>query len=224
MNIIEVVSLSKIYRTGTEEVDVLQELNLTLEEGETTVITGESGSGKTTLLNLIGGLDNATSGNIFFNESDIVGQSEAELTRYRSSSLGFIFQFHYLLKDFTALENVMLPALIEGLSLRVAGDRAEDLLDRVGLLKRKAHYPVELSGGERQRIAVARSLMNDPVLILADEPTGNLDEKNSDQVKKVLFELVGEYKKTMLMVTHDTELAARGDYHFCLEHGRLKRK
>ncbi len=224
MNIIEVVSLSKTYRTGSEEVDVLQELNLTLEQGETTVITGESGSGKTTLLNLIGGLDNATSGNIFFNESDIVGQSEAELTRYRSSSLGFIFQFHYLLKDFTALENVMLPGLIEGLSLRVAGDRAEDLLDRVDLLKRKAHYPVELSGGERQRIAVARSLMNDPVLILADEPTGNLDEKNSDQVKKILFELVCEYKKTMLMVTHDNELAAMCDYHFCLEHGRLKRK
>ena len=121
--------------------DVLQELNLTLEEGKTTVITGESGSGKTTLLNLIGGLDNATSGNIIFNGSDIVGQSEAKLTRYRSSSLGFIFQFHYLLKDFTALENVMLPALIEGLSLQEAKNRAEDLLGRVGLLKRKAHYP-----------------------------------------------------------------------------------
>ncbi len=224
MNIIEVVSLSKTYRTGTDEVEVLQELNLILEEGETTVITGESGSGKTTLLNLIGGLDDATSGNIIFNGSDIVGQSEAELTRYRSSSLGFIFQFHYLLKDFTALENVMLPALIEGLSLRVAGNRAEELLNRVDLLKRKAHYPVELSGGERQRIAVARSLMNDPVLILADEPTGNLDEKNSDQIEKILFELVCEYKKTMLLVTHDNELAARGDYHFCLEHGRLKRK
>jgi len=224
MNIIEVVSLSKTFRTGTEEVEVLQGLTLTLKEGETTVITGESGSGKTTLLNLIGGLDRATSGNIIFAGSDIVGQSEAELTRYRSRSLGFIFQFHYLLKDFTALENVMLPALIEGLSLRVAGDRAEDLLGRVGLLKRKDHYPVELSGGERQRIAVVRSLMNDPGLILADEPTGNLDEKNSDQVKKILFELVCEYKKTMLLVTHDKELAARGDYHFCLEHGRLKRK
>lgn len=224
MSIIEVVSLYMTYRTGTEEVKVLQGIKLSLEEGETTVITGESGSGKSTLLNLLGGLDRATSGNIYFRGTDIVGKSEAELTLYRSSSLGFIFQFHYLLKDFTALENVMLPALIEGKTQRDARDKAEGLLNRVDLLKRKTHYPVELSGGERQRIAVVRSLMNDPELILADEPTGNLDEKNSEQVKKILFELVSEYNKTMLLVTHDSELAKRGDYHFYLEHGKLKRK
>ncbi|MBA7631095.1 Lipoprotein-releasing system ATP-binding protein LolD [subsurface metagenome] len=221
MMILEMISLLKVYRTGAEDLTVLKGINFSIEEGTTAGISGESGSGKSTLLNLIGGLDSITSGQILFRGSPIQDRDESELTEYRSRQVGFIFQFHYLLKDFTALENILMPAYILGTPLSTARLRADALLKRVGLGARRDHYPVQLSGGERQRVAVARALMNDPELILADEPTGNLDEKNSIQVKNLLYELVKEDGKTMILVSHDPELAGSGDRHYHLENGIL---
>lgn len=221
MMILEMISLLKVYRTGSEDLTVLKGINFSIEEGTTAGISGESGSGKSTLLNLIGGLDSITSGQILFRGSPIQDRDESELTEYRSRQVGFIFQFHYLLKDFTALENILMPAYILGTPLSTARLRADALLKRVRLGARKDHYPVQLSGGERQRVAVARALMNDPELILADEPTGNLDEKNSIQVKNLLYELVKEDGKTMILVSHDPELAGSGDRHYHLENGIL---
>jgi len=172
---------------------------------------------------MIGGLDDVTAGKIEVNKIKITELDEYELADYRNKVIGFIFQFHYLLKDFTALENVMMPCIIANLPLKEARVKALKLLHDVGLDKRKEHYPSRLSGGERQRIAVARALINDPKLILADEPTGNLDERNSEIVLNLLFELVTRYKKTMIMVTHDTGIITRSDESYLLEHGVLKK-
>ena len=220
--VLQAEGLRKTFRSGQEDLVVLDGLELSVPEGATVVISGESGSGKSTLLNLLGGLDAPTAGRIFFRGSEVTGRSEAELQQYRARSLGFIFQLHFLLKDFTALENVLLPALILGLPSSQARTRAEHLLAQVGLSARRQHYPVELSGGERQRVAVARALMNDPELILADEPTGNLDERSSSQVRELLFGLVAEYRKTLLLVTHASDLAAAVQSRYVLEHGRLR--
>ncbi len=221
--LLEAVGLRKVFRAGSEDLTVLDGVSLAVREGSTVVISGESGSGKSTLLHLIGGLDSPTAGRIRFAGVEITGLAEAELVEYRSRRLGFIFQLHYLLKDFTALENVYLPALIAGAAGPTARRRAARLLEQVGLGGRRAHFPVELSGGERQRVAVARALMNDPQLILADEPTGSLDERSSAQIRDLLFGLVGEYRKTMILVTHSRELAEAGDQRLVLEHGRLRR-
>lgn len=217
-------SLRKIYRTGSETLEVLRDVNLSVDAGRTVVITGESGCGKTSLLSLIGGLDTPTDGQIFLREADITSLSEDELSVYRRDTIGFIFQFHFLLRDFTALENIMMPSYIAGENPAVATRKAENLMESVGLKARSHHYPVELSGGERQRVAVARALVNDPAIILADEPTGNLDEKNSKVVENLLFELVGKHKKTLILVTHDRGLARLSDQHFELVHGVLVAK
>ena len=221
MTVLSVHSLKKSYQTGTETIRVLRDVNLSVDAGTTVVITGESGCGKTSLLGLIGGLDSPTGGQIFIESREISALSEEELSEYRSRTIGFIFQFHFLLKDFTALENVMMPSFIIGENRGVARHRAEELIESVGLAARAQHYPVELSGGERQRIAVARALVNNPAIILADEPTGNLDEKNSRIVEDLLFELVHKYGKTLVVVTHDRGLARVGDRHFELSHGVL---
>jgi len=222
MTVLEMQSVKKSFQLGSETINVLKEINLHLEDGTTTVITGESGCGKSTLLNLAGGIDAPDTGKIIYNTVDISGFDENMLAEYRSRIIGFIFQFHFLLKDFTALENVMMPAIITGKSFKVARERANGLIADVGLANRKEHYLVHLSGGERQRIAVARSLMNDPALIVADEPTGNLDENNSRLVQDILFELVQKYHKTLLVVTHDKELARRCHNRYTLESGMLK--
>jgi lipoprotein-releasing system ATP-binding protein len=221
MPILSIQSLKKNYQTGSETIQVLRDVNLSVDAGDTVVITGESGCGKTSLLSLIGGLDTPTEGQIFIEGREISGLSEEDLSDYRSKKIGFIFQFHFLLKDFTALENVMMPSYIVGEDHQEARKKAEELIGSVGLADRAHHYPVELSGGERQRIAVARALVNDPPIILADEPTGNLDEKNSKVVEDLLFELVQKYRKTLVMVTHDRALARLGDRHFELSHGVL---
>lgn len=221
--ILDVRDVKKVYRSGCEDLIVFEEVSFEVEEGTTAVISGESGSGKTTLLNLIGSLDSASDGRIIFKGRDIAAEEEDELIEYRSRFLGFIFQFHYLLKDLTALENVLIPSLIARVPRALARRRAMDLLTQVGLIERMSHYPIQLSGGERQRVAVARALMNEPQLILADEPTGNLDERNSQAVQELLFKLVKAHGKTMILVTHAAEFARMGDEHYLLEHRRLRR-
>lgn len=221
-NILTIKNLEKVYVTDSEKLTVLKGLNLTVDEGSKIAIVGESGSGKSTLLNIIGGIDNATSGSVQAGDWEVTNLSEVKMSEYRSHFLGLIFQFHYLLKDFTALENVYMPALIAGLSKKEAIERAKALLSDVGISDRINHLPSQLSGGERQRVAVARALINDPSLILADEPTGNLDPANAQKIGQLLFSMADKYKKTLILVTHDMNLAAKGDSQFRIVEGRLK--
>jgi lipoprotein-releasing system ATP-binding protein len=217
--LLELRSLSKNFPSGNEELRILKELDWDLDSGIRVVITGESGSGKSTLLNIIGGLDKASSGVVRVGSLQLDTLDEKALTAYRRDFVGFIFQFHYLLKDFTALENVMLPAFVGGLPRKAAMERARALLSDVRLDSRAGHFPSQLSGGERQRVAVARALVNEPQLILADEPTGNLDPANSAHVAELLFELAKKHGKTLVVVTHDERVAARGDLRVHLEAG-----
>ena len=221
MGIVTLRNIHKVYHTGPEELPVLKGITADFTQGHITVVTGESGSGKSTLLNIIGGLDQPTKGEINSVGYEVNRLSEEELTEYRGKVIGFIFQFHYLLKDFSAVENIMLPALMRGSTKKEAREKAEHILQHVNLYDRKLHLPSQLSGGERQRIAVARSLINDPEIVLADEPTGNLDEKNSRKVEELLFKLVEMYGKTMVLVTHDKVLARCGNERFELDHGEL---
>lgn len=221
-NILTIKNLEKVYVTDSEKLTVLKGLNLSVDEGSKIAIVGESGSGKSTLLNIIGGIDNATSGSVQAGEWEVTKLNEVKMSEYRSHFLGLIFQFHYLLKDFTALENVYMPALIAGLSKKEAIERAEALLCDVGVSGRMNHLPSQLSGGERQRVAVARALINDPNLILADEPTGNLDPANAQKIGELLFSMADKYKKTLILVTHDMKLAANGDSQFRIVEGHLK--
>ncbi len=219
--ILEVEKVEKQYVSASETLTILRGLDLNVSRGEKIIITGDSGSGKSTLLNIIGGLDTVTGGSVRAGEFEVTALDEDGLSAYRSRFLGFIFQFHYLLKDFSALENVFLPAYMAGEPKKRARERARQLLCDVGLEHRLSHLPSQLSGGEQQRAAVARSLINDPDLILADEPTGNLDPANASLVEDMLFSVVDRYGKTLLLVTHDRELSARGDVRYCLEKGRL---
>lgn len=224
-NIIEIKNLEKTYVSDSESLTVLKDLNLTVQEGSRIVIVGESGSGKSTLLNIIGGIDRMTSGTVLAGPQgkwDLSCLSEAQISEYRSSFLGLIFQFHYLLKDFTALENVYMPAYIAGVPKKQAEEKALELLQDVGVYERRNHLPSQLSGGERQRVAVARSLINDPSLILADEPTGNLDPANAQMIGSLLFSMVDKYKKTLLLVTHDLSLARNGGKCFKIVKGTLE--
>ncbi|MBQ0162656.1 MAG: ABC transporter ATP-binding protein [Treponema sp.] len=210
-SIIQISDLEKTYVSKGENLTVLKGLNLEVEEGKKVTIVGQSGNGKSTLLNIISGIDSITSGSVKVGEYDLSKMSENELCKYRSEFIGLVFQFHYLLKDFTALENVFLPAFMAGMNKKDAEEKALSLLEDVGLLERKDHLPSELSGGERQRIAVARALINDPKLILADEPTGNLDPQNAEVIANLLFSVSEKYNKTLILVTHDMQIAKRGD-------------
>ena len=195
--IVEIKNLEKTYETDSEKLTILKNVNLCVEQGTKVVITGESGSGKSTLLNMLGGIDTITNGTIVAGKWNLSDLSERDIAEYRKSFLGLIFQFHYLLKDFSALENVYLPAYMAGVPKKQAVEKAEALLKDVGVYERKNHLPSQLSGGERQRVAVARSLINDPQLILADEPTGNLDRTNASLIGNILFEMVEKYNKTL---------------------------
>ena len=221
MNNILIENLYKSYNNGNEELPILTNLNLIIEPNTRVILSGNSGSGKSTLLNLISGMDRVTRGTIIVNDQPVHKLDENTLASFRSDSIGLIFQFHYLLKDFTAVENVMLPAYMTGMDKIEAMDRAKQLLIEVGLGDRLNHIPSKLSGGERQRVAVVRSLINDPGIILADEPTGNLDDSNSRKVEELLFELVKNHGKTLLLVTHDRVLAGKGDRQLKLENGKL---
>ena len=218
---ISLQALRKEYLSGTETLVILDDISLEIPSASLVVVTGESGSGKTTLLNLLAGLDRPTSGSIRVGDWDVSGATEAKMSQYRSRVISLVFQFHYLLKEFTALENVMLPAYMAGTSRRKATERARELLSLVGLADRGHHYPSQLSGGERQRAAVARALINDPAILLADEPTGNLDERNSRMVEELLFELSGRLDKTLVVVTHNMRLAEDATMHLHLANGKF---
>lgn len=220
-DLIHIENLEKTYTTESENLTILKNLTMIVEPGEKCVIVGKSGSGKSTLLNIIGGLDTATSGKVIVNGNDISKMSEDSLASYRQKFLGLVFQFHYLLKDFSALENIFLPAYMAGIPKKVAMRRARTLLNDVGLSDRADHLPSALSGGERQRIAVARSLVNDPDLILADEPTGNLDPANAALIGDLLFSMADKYNKTLILVTHDMNIASKGSVRYIIQDGAL---
>ncbi|MDR0487304.1 MAG: ABC transporter ATP-binding protein [Treponema sp.] len=221
---VRVENLVKNYVSGTETLHILKGVNLEIEEGKAAAISGQSGSGKSTLLNILGGLDRTDEGKVFIGGGEITSLLEKELSSYRSNRVGFIFQFHYLLKDFTALENVMIPAYIGGMKKKDALERAMSLLADVKLEGRSGHFPSQLSGGERQRVAVARSMVNDPAIILADEPTGNLDPDNSAIVSELLYAGAEKRGKTLIVVTHDRKVAARASIRFVLENGHLSQE
>ena len=206
MAVVQIEGLEKTFKTQGETLTILKNLNMTVSRGEKCVIVGKSGSGKSTLLNIIGGLDSVTSGKVIVNGNEISSLGESSLTAYRLHFLGLVFQFHYLLKDFTALENVFLPLYMAGEKRKTAMEKAKSLLSDVGLTERMNHYPAQLSGGERQRVAVARSLINDPELILADEPTGALDSKTAQEIMDV-FKSLHAQGKTVVIVTHDMGVA-----------------
>jgi lipoprotein-releasing system ATP-binding protein len=220
--VVVVRNLVKQYESGNEKLSILKELCFEAPPGQTVAVRGKSGCGKSTLLNIIGGLDRCDSGSVIAAGMDISLLSESALTEYRRRCLGFIFQFHYLLRDFTALENVMIPAFIGGMKKRDALEKAKGLLEDLGLGERTGHFPSQLSGGERQRVAVARSLVNDPVLVLADEPTGNLDPQNSDVVVELLYSAAEKRRTSLVLVTHDERVAARAGIRYELENGVLR--
>jgi len=206
-----------------DPIRVLRGVDLVVERGETVSIVGPSGAGKSTLLHVLGGLDLPTSGRISLGGRDLSRMSDQDLARVRNEYVGFVFQFHHLLRDFTALENVMMPQLIAGESRDRARSRALDLLDQVGLSERVEHRPAKLSGGEQQRVAVARALVNEPPALLADEPSGNLDRETSERLHQVLFDLVQHHDTALVVVTHNISLAARTNRVLELRDGVLRR-
>ena len=210
-NLIRVVDLYKSYYDGLTELPVLKGIDLAVKKAEIVAIVGASGVGKSTLLHLLGGLDRPTEGTIFYEGEDIFGLNDQKLDRFRNEEIGFVFQFHHLLPEFTALENVAMQGLIARQKSDVAQDRARKLLEYVGLGERLEHRPSELSGGERQRVAIARALVNEPKVVLADEPTGNLDQKTSEAVHDLLWTLNDQFNQTFIIVTHNQTLAQRAD-------------
>ena len=213
--------LSRSYRSGDDTIVVLDRLDLTVQPGEMVAIVGASGSGKTTLLQILGTLDAPDSGQLFFRGQELTGKNEPNLAGHRNAHIGFIFQFHHLLPEFTALENVMMPGLINGRPRMALKDKAHQLLSRVGLGERLHHRSGELSGGEQQRVALARALVMEPALLLADEPTGNLDAASGDRVFALLHELSRNLGLAVIMVTHNLALASAMDRCLTLADGRL---
>ncbi|QTA92235.1 ABC transporter ATP-binding protein [Desulfonema magnum] len=208
--------------SGDPRIDVLKNLDFDLDEGETVAIVGASGIGKSTLLHIIGTLDRPDSGTVLFRNENVFLFNNSQLAKFRNESVGFVFQFHHLLPEFSALENAMIPGMIKGLSKQHAGEAAKEILIRVGLKNRLFHRVGELSGGEQQRVALARALVLKPAILLADEPTGNLDKKNSEQVHELFLELNQEYHMTMVVVTHNMELAAYMSRRVTIADGELR--
>jgi lipoprotein-releasing system ATP-binding protein len=221
MPLFQAKDITRKYHTGSETLTVLGGVNLSVEPAEMTAIVGASGSGKTTLLQILGTLDLPSSGEIYFNDSPLLQKSSKELAAFRNKSIGFIFQFHHLLPDFSAIENVMMPALIAGKKRNEIEEKARALLEQVELGHRFEHKVAELSGGEQQRAALARALIMEPALLLADEPTGNLDARSGDIVFTLLKNLCRQHKLSTIMVTHNTKLAHQMDHCMILQDGVL---
>jgi len=218
---VEVRDVRKIYRRDAEEILVLDGLTLDVPKGEFVALMGPSGSGKTTLLNLIAGIDRPTAGVVIVGGTDVTTLGEGELARWRSRHVGFIFQFYNLIPVLTALENVELPLLLQPFSRSERRDRALTALEIVGLSDRSKHYPRQLSGGQEQRVAIARAIVTDPTVLVADEPTGDLDSKSAEEVLHLMESLNREFEKTIVMVTHDPRAAAVAHTRYHLEKGRL---
>jgi putative ABC transport system ATP-binding protein len=221
MAAVDVRNVRKIYKRDAEELVVLDGINLQVPDGEFVALMGPSGSGKTTLLNLIAGIDRPTSGSVLVGGTDVTKLSEAQLAKWRSRSVGFIFQFYNLIPVLTAVENVELPLLLTKLSKKERRDRALTALKIVGLADRAKHYPRQLSGGQEQRVAIARAIVTDPTLLLCDEPTGDLDAKSAEDILDLLETLNRDFKKTIVMVTHDPRAASRAHIERHLEKGVL---
>ncbi|MFZ7108109.1 lipoprotein-releasing ABC transporter ATP-binding protein LolD [Avibacterium avium] len=215
-------NLTKVYQEGENQTQVLKDVTFSMEEGELVAIVGSSGSGKSTLLHTLGGLDQPTSGEVFIKGQSLQKASTDELAKLRNQYMGFVYQFHHLMADFSALENVMMPMLIGKRNRSEAQDRAEKMLQAVGLAHRIKHRPSALSGGERQRVAIARALVNNPALVLADEPTGNLDRKTTESIFELILKLNQEQKIAFLLVTHDLQLAEKLSRRMVMQDGVLR--
>ncbi len=220
--LVSVKNVTKVYKRNTLEIPVLQNISLDVPEGEFLALMGPSGSGKTTLLNLISGIDKPTGGSISVAGTNIVQQSESALAKWRSRHIGFVFQFYNLLPVLTAYENVELPLLLTNLSKKEKKQRVEMVLNVVGLADRMDYYPKQLSGGQQQRVAIARAIVSDPTLIIGDEPTGDLDRKSAEEILLLLSRLNSEFKKTIIIVTHDPHAAEGAHKIQHLEKGELK--
>ena len=221
-NILKAENLNKSYKMNKKvRLDVLKDVSLEIEANKISVIVGASGAGKSTLLHLLGTLDRPDSGKIIYKDENIFALSDDRLAKFRNKNIGFIFQFHHLLPEFTALENVSIPQMISGISLSNAAIISKELLSTVGLSERMDHKPAELSGGEQQRVAVARALANDPQIIFGDEPTGNLDSKNSESIHQLIQELRDTLKVTFVIVTHNPNLVKLADKVFEIKDGKV---
>jgi len=221
-SLLEVSDLYKSFGTKASKIEVLKGINLKVAAGETIALVGASGAGKSTLLHVMGTLDRPTSGRVLFGNDDVLQMGDKELARFRNRSIGFVFQFHHLLPEFSALENTMMPLLISGMKKDEAEKGAAGLLADVGLAHRMTHKPGELSGGEQQRVAIARALVMSPRLLLADEPTGNLDMKSSDEIHDILAGINREKGITLIIVTHNERLAARMGKTIRMVDGRIE--
>ena len=218
-------NIFKSFQTSKKTMlDVLKGVSLEVESGKITVIVGASGAGKSTLLHLLGGLDKPDSGEVFYDNSNIFKLSDDKLAQFRNKNVGFVFQFHHLLPEFTALENVMISQMISRTKINQAKTRSEELLGKVGLTERADHKPAALSGGEQQRVAVARALANNPKIIFADEPTGNLDSANSEEIHKLILKLKNESGMTFVIVTHNPNLVALADKIYEIRDGKISLK
>ena len=222
--VIELKNINKIYKTKAEEIHILKNVNLSFSKGDFVSIQGKSGSGKTTLLNILGLLDIPTNGEMFIDDKIINYRNEKIKNKIRNEKMGFVFQFHYLLNEFTALENVMMPAFInKNFNKKELKDRAMELLEMVGLGERVKHKPLELSGGAKQRVAIARAMVNNPEIILADEPTGNLDTETSLVINNLFKKINEEKKQSIIIVTHSLELANMAEYKYKIEKGEFNK-